>query len=82
MALPANTIAKLDDYFGQYVICVRCHACRHFFEVSPVRLARQYGWQAAFAEVAPKIPCSKCHALNCLVEIAFEKRPRSWRTPS
>jgi hypothetical protein len=83
MALPPDTISKLNDHFGQYVICVSCGQCRHFFEVKPEALARRHGWRASFTEATANIACTKCNSTVCRIEVAFEKRPRGWsKNPS
>jgi hypothetical protein len=78
MPLPASSIQKLNDHFGQYTICVKCELCRHFWEIEPAQLARKFGWEALFVEVILTLQCPKCRARSCLVEIGFDQRPRKW----
>ena len=78
--LPASTIKKLNDHFGQYSIHVQCRACKHGREIQPVALARIFGWDAEFARVIERMRCSKCNKKNCEVTIGFETRPRRWNS--
>ena len=80
MALPPDTISRLDDHFGQYLICVQCPACGNRAEVSPATLAPRYGWRRAFREIVPNFRCSYCRHKPCRVEIAFESKPRGWKS--
>jgi hypothetical protein len=76
--LPANSIRKLNDHFGLYVICANCETCLHFWEVEPAHLARQFGWEALFADVIATLHCPRCQAHPCHVEVGFDQRPRKW----
>lgn len=78
MPLPSSSISKLNDHFGQYVICIQCQVCKHFAELEPATLARQHGWQAPFAPIVPTLHCPTCFSPRCTVQIAFEKKPRGW----
>ncbi len=78
MPLPASSVSKLGDHFGQYVLCIRCPACRHFWELEPKVLARKFGWEAPFAEVIAAICCRRCRNQPCEVEVGFNQRPRKW----
>ena len=78
MPLPADAISRLDDHFGQYVICVTCKACQHTGELDPAARARRYGWKKLLASIVKNLRCAKCKQKQCTVEIAFDEKPRGW----
>lgn len=80
--LPADTIQRLSDHFGHYVIEVRCRKCAHRREIYPNALAKIFGWNAEFTKVAARFRCSKCHARNVDVQIAFDRKPKQWSARS
>ncbi len=63
--LPASTIKKLNDHFGQYSIHVQCRACKHGLYLAPV---------------IERMRCSKCNKKNCEVTIGFDTKPRRWNS--
>ena len=79
MPLPANTIDKLSDHSGSYVICVTCRQCRHEREIDPRTLANILGWNVTLKQACTRLRCSKCQARSFEVEIAFNRKPRGWR---
>lgn len=78
MPLPASSLSKLGDHFGQYLLCISCATYRHFWELDPKVLAKQFGWEASFAEVIATISCPRCKSKPCDVEVGFDQRPRKW----
>ncbi len=78
MPLPANTIHKLSDHSGLYVICLTCQKCRHEREVQPRALANILGWDTTLKQAATRLRCSKCQGRAVTVEIAFDSKPRGW----
>src|ERR1700746_900071 len=57
--LPWNSIERLRDHFGDYVIVVPCRTCRHAREMSPAFLARhcRRGWDEPLATVIARLRC-------------------------
>lgn len=80
MPLPANTIDRLSDHSGAYLICVTCTRCRHSREMDPRALANILGWEATLRQACARLRCSKCQARNVAVEIAFSSKPRGWKS--
>jgi len=78
MPLPADTINKLSDHAGLYLICVTCQKCRHEREMQPRALANILGWDTTLKQAAARMRCSKCQGRSVKVEIAFERKPRGW----
>ncbi len=76
--LPPSAIKRLNDFFGDYLIFVRCRACRRTREVAPRELAARVGWEAELAAVAPRLKCSRCGRKSVDVAIAFRRKPRGW----
>lgn len=76
--LPSNTVIRLSDHFGHYVIDVKCRHCQHAREVTPHALARIFGWNAELSQVAQRFRCSKCNGRNVDVQVAFDRKPRRW----
>jgi hypothetical protein len=80
MPLPASTIDRLSDHSGSYVICVTCLKCKHQREMVPRTLANILGWEATLEQARARLRCSRCQARKCQVEIAFNRKPRGWRS--
>jgi len=80
MPLPASAIDKLSDHGGSYVICVTCRKCRHEREMNPRSLANILGWNVTLKQASTRFRCSKCQSRTVKVEIAFDRRPRGWKT--
>ena len=82
--LPWQTIERLRDHCGDYVVVVRCRACRHQREMTPAFLARLApgGWDEPLARLVGRFRC-RCGARQVDVQIAFERKPRGWvKNPS
>jgi len=82
--LPWNSIQKLRDHFGDYVIVVTCRACRHSREVAPAFLARhcRAGWDEPIANVVARLRC-RCGKKSVDVQLGFNRKPRGWsKNPS
>jgi hypothetical protein len=62
------------------VICVKCRKCSHEREVDPRMLANILGWNTTLKQACTRLRCSKCDARSCAVEIAFNRKPRGWRS--
>jgi hypothetical protein len=80
MPLPAGTIDKLSDHSGSYVICVKCRRCLHGREMEPRELANILGWNATLQHACRRLRCSKCGARSVGIEVAFDRKPRGWRS--
>jgi hypothetical protein len=80
MPLPASTIDKLSDHSGSYVICVTCVQCRHHREMNPRSLANILGWNVTLQQACARLRCSQCQARRVKVEIAFDHKPRGWKS--
>ena len=81
--LPPSAIKRLNDFLGDYLLFVRCRACRHAREVAPAQLASRVGWNAELAAVIPRLKCSRCGKKAIDVAIAFRRKPRGWsKNPS
>jgi len=80
MALPATAIDKLSDHAGSYVICVACGKCGHDREMDPRSLANILGWNATLKQACTRLRCSKCDSRTVKVEIAFDRKPRGWKS--
>jgi len=80
MPLPAASISRLSDHFGQYTLCVTCLSCGHTGERLPADLARRYGWDRPLVWILERLRCSnpKCRKRNCKAEVAFDDKPRGW----
>ena len=82
--LPWNTIEKLRDHFGDYVIVVTCRSCHHLREMSPAFLARhcRAGWDEPLERIVARFRC-RCGKKFVDVQIGFNKKPRGWvKNPS
>ena len=80
MPLPASAIDKLSDHNGDFVICVTCRKCQHLREIAPRTLANILGWDATLKQACTRLRCSKCQARSFAVEVAFNRKPRGWKT--
>jgi hypothetical protein len=80
MPLPASTVVKLSDHSGAYIICVTCSQCRHSREMTPRALANILGWDATLRHACARLRCSKCQSRKVEVEIAFDHKPRGWKS--
>ena len=80
MPLPASAIDKLSDHSGTYVICVQCCQCKHEREIDPRMLANILGWNVTLQQACTRLRCSKCQARNFRVEVAFNRKPRGWKS--
>lgn len=80
MPLPASAIDKLSDHSGSYVICVTCLNCKHEREMVPRTLANILGWDATLKQACTRLRCSRCQSREYRVEVAFNRKPRGWRT--
>jgi hypothetical protein len=82
--LPWNSVEKLRDHFGEYVILVTCRSCRHSREVMPAFLARHCrgGWDEPLANIIGRFRC-RCGKKSVEVQIGFDRKPRGWvKNPS
>lgn len=80
MPLPASSIDKLSDHAGTYVICVACEKCGHAREMDPQSLANILGWNVTLKQACTRLRCSKCESRAVAVEIAFNRKPRGWKS--
>jgi hypothetical protein len=81
--LPPSVITRLSDYFGRYVIDVRCRVCAHARKLTPQALADIVGWDAPLSDVSARLRCSKCRAKDLSVLVGFDQQPRRWnKNPS
>jgi hypothetical protein len=80
MPLPASSIDKLSDHAGDFVICLTCHQCRHQRDIEPRALANILGWNTTLKQASTRLRCSRCEARNVKVEIAFNRKPRGWKS--
>jgi hypothetical protein len=80
MPLPANSIVKLSDHSGAYVICLTCCQCQHQREMEPRSLANILGWNATLKQACRRLRCSKCQGRKVEVQIAFHRKPRGWKS--
>ena len=80
MPLPATSIDKLSDHSGAYVICVTCRQCRHEREMQPRTLANILGWNVTLKQASTRLRCSKCQARSFDIGIAFNRKPRGWKS--
>ena len=80
MPLPASSIDKLSDHSGTYVICVKCRQCRHEREMVPSSLANILGWNVTLKQACTRLRCSQCQARSFDVQIAFNRKPRGWKS--
>lgn len=76
--LAPGAIKHLDDFNGDYLIFVRCRACRRAREIDPRELAARVGWNAELAAITRRLKCSGCGASAPEVAIAFPRKPRGW----
>jgi hypothetical protein len=82
--LPWNSIQRLRDHFGDYVIVVTCRTCRHSREMSPAFLARHCrgGWDEPIENVVARFRC-RCGKKLVEVQLGFNRKPRGWvKNPS
>jgi hypothetical protein len=80
MPLPANAIDKLSDHAGSYVICATCGKCGHGREMDPRSLANILGWNVTLKQACARLRCSKCDSRAVKVEVAFDRKPRGWKS--
>jgi hypothetical protein len=80
MPLPATAIDKLSDHAGSYVICVTCDKCGHDREMDPRSLANILGWNTTLKQACTRLRCSKCDSRAVKVEVAFDRKPRGWKS--
>ena len=80
MPLPASAIDRLSDHAGSYVICVTCLQCRHEREMSPKTVANILGWNVTLKQACTRLRCSKCQSRQFRVEVAFNRKPRGWKS--
>jgi hypothetical protein len=76
--LPASSIKKLNDHFGQYSVHVQCRRCKHGRDIQPAALARIFGWEAELQKIIPRMRCSRCDKKDIEVTIGFDRKPRKW----
>jgi hypothetical protein len=82
--LPWNSIERLRDHFGDYVIVVTCRHCRHSRELTPAFLARhcRAGWDEPVVKIIARFRC-RCGKKLVDVHVGFNKKPRGWvKNPS
>ena len=82
--LPWNSIERLRDHFGDYIIMVTCRSCRHAREMTPAFLARHCrgGWDEPLANIIARFRC-RCGKKLVDVQIGFNNKPRGWvKNPS
>jgi hypothetical protein len=70
---PPLKIEKLSDNFGQFVILLTCK-CGHSRHARPQTFARILGWDAALADVAKQLRCSKCGKRQCSATVRHETK--------
>ena len=82
--LPWNSIERLRDHFGDYVLVITCRHCRHTREITPAFLARRCasGWDEPLARIIPRLRCG-CGRKSVDVQVGFNRKPRGWsKNPS
>jgi hypothetical protein len=82
--LPWNSLERLRDHFGDYVVVVTCRSCRHTRELTPAFLARHCrgGWDEPIANAVARLRC-RCGKKLADVQIGFNHKPRGWvKNPS
>jgi hypothetical protein len=82
--LPWNSIQRLRDHFGDYVLVVTCRSCGHAKEMTPSQLVSRCrgGWDEPIATLVDRFRCG-CGALRAEVQIGFNRKPRGWsKNPS
>jgi hypothetical protein len=82
--LPWNSIERLRDHFGEYVLVVTCRKCGHSREMTPAFLARhsRNGWDELLANIVARLRC-RCGKKTVEVQIGFDRKPRRWvKNPS
>jgi hypothetical protein len=82
--LPWNSVERLRDHFGDYIVVVTCRSCRHSREMTPAFLARHCrgGWDEPVANIIARFRC-RCGKKFVDVQIGFNKKPRGWvKNPS
>jgi hypothetical protein len=82
--LPWNSIERLRDHFGDYLIVVTCRHCKHSRELTPAFLARhcRAGWDEPVAKIIARFRC-RCGKKLVDVHIGFNRKPRGWvKNPS
>jgi len=82
--LPWNSVERLRDHFGDYVIVVTCRSCRHSREMTPAFLARhcRCGWDEPLANIVARFRC-RCGKKLVDVQLGFNRKPRGWvKNPS
>ncbi len=77
--LPWNSIERLRDHFGDYVLVVTCGTCKHVREITPAFLAPLCpgGWDEPLAQIVTRLRC-RCGAKNVAVQVGFNHKPRGW----
>jgi hypothetical protein len=48
--------------------------------MDPRSLANILGWNATLKQACTRLRCSKCQARKIKVEIAFDRKPRGWKS--
>jgi len=82
--LPWNSVEKLRDHCGEYVIVVTCRSCLHSREMTPAFLARhcRSGWDEPLTNIIARFRC-RCGKKSVEVQVGFERKPRGWvKNPS
>ncbi len=77
--LPWNSVERLRDHFGDYVLVVSCRHCKHSRELTPAFLARhcRAGWDEPLAKIIARFRC-RCGKKLVDVQVGFNKKPRGW----
>ena len=81
--LPWNSIERLRDHFGDYVIVITCRLCRHTrgnhsgLSCAPLRKRDE-----PLARMVPRLRCG-CGGKSVDVQVGFNRKPRGWsKNPS
>jgi hypothetical protein len=48
--------------------------------MQPRQLANIVGWNVTLERVCTRLRCSKCGSRSVGVEVAFDRKPRGWRS--
>jgi hypothetical protein len=81
--LPPDHSLRLCDYFGNYVIELRCRHCQHSRALTARALGRIAGGDTRLAALGARLRCSRCQARGALLTLTFARRPRGWnKNPS
>jgi hypothetical protein len=68
---PPLSVVRLSDYFGQYVLTLKCE-CGHTRIAQPQTLAALAGWDALLADVVKRLRCSHCGRRQCNATVRAE----------